>query len=162
MFEDKKGSELIRMHAQKDYDVTVHHVETRTIGEDGVMGPSRDTTLLTGDDSLKVLTGNQTVMIAMNVNETYGITQTTMIGAMHSLTVGAAQSITVGAAQTTTVAGPIAITSMANITLTCGASIITMTPTSISIISPVVTITGTGPPPAGGVTVAGPKKADSF
>ena len=68
MFEDKKGSELIRMHAQKDHDVTVHHVETRTIGEDGVMGPSRDTTLLTGDDSLKVLTGNQTVMVAMNVD----------------------------------------------------------------------------------------------
>ena len=38
MFEDKKGSEKIRMHAQKDYDVTVHHVETRKIGEDGVSG----------------------------------------------------------------------------------------------------------------------------
>ena len=64
MFEDKKGSELIRMHAQKDYDVTVHHVETRKIGEDGVSGASRDTTLLTGDDKLTIATGSQNIMIA--------------------------------------------------------------------------------------------------
>jgi type VI secretion system secreted protein VgrG len=151
MFEDKKGSELIRMHAQKDYDVTVHHVETRKIGEDGVMGASRDTTLLTGDDVLKVATGNKDTTVAMNVTEKYGMA--------HSTTVGMAQSVTVGAAQTTTVTGPIAITSMATITLTCGASTIVMTPASISITSPAVTIAGTSPL---GVSIAGPKKADTF
>jgi len=149
MFEDKKGSELIRMHAQKDYDVTVHHVETRKIGEDGVMGPSRDTTLLTGDDSLKVLTGNQTVTVAMNVTETYGIGQST--------TIGATQTISVGAAQMTTVGGPITITSASLITLTCGSSSIVMTPASITITSPTVQILASV-----NATISGPIKSDTF
>ncbi|HEX2631951.1 MAG TPA: type VI secretion system tip protein TssI/VgrG, partial [Bradyrhizobium sp.] len=149
MFEDKKGSELIRMHAQKDYDVTVHHVETRKIGEDGVIGPSRDTTLLTGDDSLKVLTGNQTVTVAMNVNETYGLAQST--------TIGATQTITVGAAQMTTVTGPITITSASLITLTCGSSSIVMTPASITITSPTVQILASV-----NATISGPIKSDTF
>lgn len=149
MFEDKKGDELIRMHAQKDLDITVHHVETRKIGEDGVAGASRDTTLLTGDDSLKVQAGNQTVFVAMNVSETYGMAQST--------TIGMAQSITVGAAQTTTVAGPILITSPMNITLTCGPSKIVMTPASITIQSPSVQIIGTA-----NASIAGPIKKDTF
>ena len=68
MFEDKKGSEMIRMHAQKDYDVTVHHVETRKIGEDGVAGASRNTTLITGDDVLTIATGSQTVTVARSMS----------------------------------------------------------------------------------------------
>jgi type VI secretion system secreted protein VgrG len=141
MFEDLKGSELIRMHAQKDYDVTVHHVETRKIGEDGVAGASRDTTLLTGDDVLKVATGNQNVTVAMSVTEKYGIS--------HSTTVGASQSTTVG--------GPISITSAALITLTCGASSIVMTPASITITSPTVQILGSA-----NVLISGPIKSDIF
>jgi len=149
MFEDKKGSELIRMHAQKDYDVTVHHVETRKIGEDGVSGASRDTTLLTGDDSLKVLTGNQDVTVAMNVTEKYGMTQST--------TVGMSQSTTVGAMQSTTVVGPISITSAAMITLTCGGSSIVMTPASITITSPTVQILASV-----NASIVGPIKSDTF
>lgn len=149
MFEDLKGSELIRMHAQKDYDVTVHHVETRTIGEDGVAGASRDTTLLTGDDVLKVATGNQNVTVAMNVTEMYGMAQTT--------TIGMSQTTNVGAMQTTTVAGPITITSAAIITLTCGASSIVMTPASITITSPTVQILASV-----NATISGPLKSDTF
>src|SRR5262249_52445802 len=126
MFEDLKSQELIRMHAQKDLDITVHHVETRKIGEDGVSGTSRDTTLLTGDDSLTIATGSQTVTVARSVSETYGMT--------HSTTVGASKS--------TTVTGPITITSAAMITLSCGASQIIMTPASITITSTTVQILG--------------------
>jgi len=32
-FEDKKGSEKIGLHAEKDYDLVIRHAETRTIGE---------------------------------------------------------------------------------------------------------------------------------
>jgi type VI secretion system secreted protein VgrG len=141
MFEDKKGSELIRMHAQKDLDITVHHVETRKIGEDGVSGASRDTTLLTGDDVLKVATGNQSVTVAQSVTETYGLSHST----------------TVGASKTTTVAGPIAITSSSMITLTCGASTIVMTPASITIHSTTVQIIGDA-----NVSITGPIKSDTF
>jgi type VI secretion system secreted protein VgrG len=141
MFEDKKGSELIRMHAQKDLDITVHHVETRKIGEDGVSGTSRDTTLLTGDDSLKIATGSQTITVAQSLTETYGMSQST----------------TVGMSKSTTVAGPISITSSAMITLTCGASTIVMTPASITIHSTTVQILGDA-----NVSIKGPIKGDTF
>jgi type VI secretion system secreted protein VgrG len=119
MFEDLKGSEKIRLHAQKDYDVTVHHVETRKIGEDGVSGASRNTTLLSGDDVLKVATGSQNVMIAQSVTEIYGRSQTTTVG------------------------GALTITAVQSLTLICGASMINMSPGSITIASPTVNIIGT-------------------
>ena len=149
MFEDKKGSELIRMHAQKDYDVTVHHVETRKIGEDGVPGTSRDTTLITGDDVLTISTGSQSKTVARNVTQTIGMAKTTSIGM--------ARSTTVGAADTLSVTGPIAITSMANITLTCGASTIIMTPASITIQAPTVQILASV-----NASISGPLKSDTF
>jgi len=149
MFEDKKGSELIRMHAQKDYDVTVHHVETRKIGEDGVPGTSRDTTLITGDDVLTISTGSQSKTVARNVTQTIGMAQTTSIGMARSTTVGAADALSV--------TGPITITSMANITLTCGASTIIMTPASITIQAPTVQILASV-----NASISGPLKSDTF
>ena len=133
MFEDLKGSEKIRVHAQKDYDVTVHHVETRKIGEDGVAGASRNTTLLSGDDVLKIASGSQTVTVARSVSETYGLSQSTTVG------------------------GPISIRSSALITLTCGASSIVMTPASITIKAPFVQVLGDA-----NVTIKGPIKSDTF
>jgi len=54
------------MHAQKDYDVTVHHVETRKIGEDGWPVP-RATRRCSPATTPQVATGNQNVTVAMNV-----------------------------------------------------------------------------------------------
>jgi type VI secretion system secreted protein VgrG len=116
MFEDKKGAELIRMHAQKDYDVTVHHVETRKIGEDGVMGPSRDTTLLTGDDSLKVMTGNQTISV--------GAAQTTTVGGPITITSASLITLTCGASNIVMTPASITITSpTVQILASCNATI---------------------------------------
>ena len=124
MYEDKKGSEKIGVHAQKDLDVVVHHVETRKIGEDGVMGASRSTTLLTGDDELKVQTGGRsvTVMKSHDLSATMNISETATMSIMETATMN--------------------ITNTANlmITLTCGASSIIMTPTNITISSPTVAI----------------------
>ena len=117
----------------KDHDVTVRHVETRKIGEDGVAGASRNTTLLTGDDVLKVASGSQNVTVARSVSEKYGLSQSTTVG------------------------GPISIRSSALINLTCGASSIVMTPFSITIKSPSVQILGDA-----NVTIHGPIKSDTF
>ena len=64
-FEDKKGSEKITIHAQKDLDVVVRDTETRTIGEDHAGGASRKTTLKMGDDQLDVKFGSQNISIAL-------------------------------------------------------------------------------------------------
>lgn len=66
IFEDKKKSEKIGIHAQKDLNIVVLNKETREIGKDFLppMGaPSRETTLKNGDDSLKIEMGDQTIDI---------------------------------------------------------------------------------------------------
>jgi type VI secretion system secreted protein VgrG len=77
-FEDKKGSEQINVHAEKDLNLVIRNVETRTIGEAFATGVSRDTTLKHGDDKLSVEMGNQTVDIKMdqtvNVDQSIKIT----------------------------------------------------------------------------------------
>jgi len=63
-FEDKKGSEKIGVHAEKDYELVIRHAETRTIGETFGSGTSRDTTLKNGDDKLDIQNGSQNVKIS--------------------------------------------------------------------------------------------------
>jgi type VI secretion system secreted protein VgrG len=73
VFEDKKGSEDIRMHAEKDHDVIVRHAQTHTIGEIFVPpkgSPSRTATLNNGDDQLTIQMGDQTVSIPMGSQTT--------------------------------------------------------------------------------------------
>jgi type VI secretion system secreted protein VgrG len=68
MFDDAKDSELIRMHAQKDHQVTVLNTETNEIGEkfQGGIGASRTTTLDKGSDHLTIQAGDQIIKISGN------------------------------------------------------------------------------------------------
>jgi type VI secretion system secreted protein VgrG len=97
VFEDKKSSEKIRMHAEKDHDVTVRNAETRTIG-DAFMppkgSPSRSTTLENGDDQLEIQMGDQTVTIPvgsqsttamLSITHTVGMTTVTLTPASMSV-----------------------------------------------------------------------------
>ena len=121
VFEDKKGSEDIRVHAQKDmdttiendYTITVGHKETRTIGQvfEIPMGsPSRETTLKMGDDNLTIMMGNQ------NININLG-------------------------SQTITVMQTITRSAMLGVTETVLLSSVSLTPAAISITAPVINLT---------------------
>ena len=82
-FEDKKGSELIGMRAEKDLDVLVRHAETREIGtvfEVPAGSPSRKTTLKKGDDELSVESGNQTTTVSKNITIKAGIKIELIVG----------------------------------------------------------------------------------
>jgi len=82
MFEDKKGSEKIRMHGEKDHEVVIRHVQTVDIGEIASSSDtSRKTTLKNGNDELSIQSGNQTV----DINGSQDITAIKKI----TLTVGA-------------------------------------------------------------------------
>jgi type VI secretion system secreted protein VgrG len=153
MFEDKKGSEDIRVHAQKDLDTTILHAETRKIGQnfETPMGsPSRETTLLMGDDKLTVASGhrdatiaqNDTLMVGMQQQHTIGVSRTTMIGTTETHTVGASQTTTVGASQTITVGGPVTIMSGATLTLMAGGSIISLSPAGITLVGTTINCVG--------------------
>jgi type VI secretion system secreted protein VgrG len=111
IFDDKKGSEEIGVHAQKDLKLVILNSETREIGENftpPLGSASRSTTLKNGDDELAVEMGNQKVTIMGD--------------------------------QSTEVNQSIDTTALVSMTLTVGLSTITITPVSISLSSPMVEV----------------------
>jgi type VI secretion system secreted protein VgrG len=86
-FEDKKGSEEVYLHAEKDLAISVEHDKDQEV--------EHDETLRVGHD--------RTVTVEHNHTETVAIAQTVTVGAAQTITVGAAQTITVGGAKTETV-----------------------------------------------------------
>jgi type VI secretion system secreted protein VgrG len=116
MFEDKKGGELIRMHAQKDHLVTVNANQTGKVGvidpESGSMGGdqtwtvggNRSWTVQQGNDTLEIQLGNQTITLDLGQQS-----------------VDAMQGI--------------------NLTVCFGLSAISITPSSISMIAPEISLT---------------------
>jgi len=142
MFEDKKASEEINLHAQKDYKLTILDTEVREIGERFTAQTagmnSRKTTLLRGDDTLTIATGNQNLTVAMNQSNTIGVSQSTSVGATQSTTVGATVSITAGAL----------------ISLTCGGSSLVITPAGIFLHAPTIALASDGPLAIKGMPVA--------
>ena len=123
VFDDKKSNELVRMQAQRDYQVTILNSETRTIGasfEKSAKGdPSRTTTLKKGDDVLKIEKGNHTTTLDLGDQST---------------------TVTAGK-QTIDVGQTISITAKLKIELTVGGSSITIDPTGVTIKAPMINFT---------------------
>lgn len=122
-FEDKKGSEEILVHAQKDLNIEVEHDETRkvehdrttTVGHDqtttvknartATVKDSHDTlTVEKGNRSATIKMGNDTVTVEMG-NETHTIKMgnLTMTCSLGAITLEAMQSITLKVGQSTVV-----------------------------------------------------------
>jgi type VI secretion system secreted protein VgrG len=119
MFEDHKGKEQIGLHAEKDYKGVVRDTEVWEIGErfTSHLGPaSRNTTLKSGDDHLTVSAGNQVTKIALN------------------------QMTTIDGTQATEVIGPVSAQSDSMMHLQVGASSIMITPASITLTSPSISL----------------------
>ncbi|MGL4324734.1 MAG: type VI secretion system Vgr family protein [Beijerinckiaceae bacterium] len=131
IFEDKANSEKIRMHGEKDLDVTIKHAESWEIGCE--FKPPRGKAsskkvVAKGDHELSVDTGNQKIFV--------------------------------GGSQSTDVVETISITAGICIKLQCGASTITLTPAGISITAPMITSTASAviseTAPMVNVTTTGP------
>jgi type VI secretion system secreted protein VgrG len=115
VFEDKKGSEFVRFHAEKDMDYTVEDKETRTVkgkNKKAAGETTRATVIEKGDDILTVKTGDQ--------------------------------HVTIGRDQIIDVAENITMKAGTSITLKVGLSTITMTKSSITIKSPTITVKSEG------------------
>jgi len=97
MFEDKKGDELVRMHAQKDHDVTVRNAETWSIGE-AFTPPqgkaSRTTTLKSGDDSLTIEKGNRSVEISLGGQSTHALAKISTVSDLEVAQAVVSESLT--------------------------------------------------------------------
>ncbi len=117
--EDKKGSEQLYIHAEKNQDNVVENNETTFVGNDRTEDVGHDETITIGNDRTETVGNNETITIGVNRTETVGSNETVAIGAnfVHSVaasetktvasmrvhSVGINEAITIGAAQETTV-----------------------------------------------------------
>lgn len=155
-FEDKKGSEKIGVHAEKDLEVVVLNSETRTIGQNFLAGDSRTTTLVNGNDKLDILLGGQHVTMTMDQTTQAGLSISDTAGISISETAGASISETAGVSITQTAGVSITLMAQVAITLQVGSSVITLTQAGIVINAPTVTISSLGPLTAHGTpTIVG-------
>ena len=96
-FEDKKGSEEIYIHAEKDQNNIVENDETTTIG--------RNRKERVGNNETVAIGSSRSVTIGKNKNETVAINKAETIGAAKELTIGGAYQVSVGAVMNETVLG---------------------------------------------------------
>ena len=124
-FEDKKGQEDLYVHAERTFTGEVETDETRTVGGSRTTTIHKDETetVETGNHSLTVSQGNREATISMG-NDTL----TVQVGNVkHEVSLGSYE-----------------VDAMTSITLQCGMSSIKITPASIAITSPSVSITAQG------------------
>jgi type VI secretion system secreted protein VgrG len=95
-FEDKMGSEMLTIHAEKDQEISVEHDESHTVGHDRTKSIVHDETTSVGN--------NRTETVGNNEQITIGVNRTEKVGANESITIGANRTINVGASETATVA----------------------------------------------------------
>jgi type VI secretion system secreted protein VgrG len=94
-FEDKKGSEQIYLHAEKNQDISVENDETHSIGHNRAKTIDNDETTLVKHDRTETVLNNETI--------TVGVNRTEMVGSNESITIGSNRTKTVGASETASV-----------------------------------------------------------
>ncbi|AKJ29685.1 type VI secretion system Vgr family protein [Caldimonas brevitalea] len=112
-FEDKKGSEQVYLHAEKNQDIEVENDETHWVGHDRSKTVDHNETVLVKNDRTETVGHNESITIGVDRTEKVGANETVTIGANRtkqvvlndSLTVGANQTYGITANQTGTVGG---------------------------------------------------------
>ena len=128
-FEDKKGSEQLFIHAEKNQDIEVENDETHWVGHDRAKTIDHDETTHVKHDRTETVDNNETITIGNNRSEFVGANETITIssnrtkavngseastvamqrthnvGVNETISVGGAQEVSVGGLQAVTVGG---------------------------------------------------------
>jgi len=118
-FEDKKGSEEVYLHGEKDWTIVIENDKNQSIGHDETMSVGNDRTKTVTHDQSETIGHNKTIQVGVNhtetigsnmsltvgsnQTETVGINCAETIGVAKELTIGAAYQVTVGAAMNETI-----------------------------------------------------------
>jgi len=102
-FEDKKGSEEVYLHAQKDSTIAVEHDENATVGHDQTLHVSHDRTAnvdhdetdTIGHDRTRSVGHDEKVAISNNRTVTVGADHTETISGNHALTISKTSTVAV-------------------------------------------------------------------
>ncbi|NTV95631.1 MAG: type VI secretion system tip protein VgrG [Thiobacillus sp.] len=95
-FEDKKGSEQLFIHAEKNQDIEVENDETHWVGHDRSKTIDHDEKVSVAHDRTESVGNNETISIGVNRTEDVGKNETISIGENRSTSVGKDESLDVG------------------------------------------------------------------
>jgi len=120
-FEDKKGSEEIFLHGQKDWTIVIRHDKNQSVGHDETLEVGNDRTKRVGANQRETIGENKTIAVVGNHQETIGgnmglsvggaktesvaLNSAEMVGGAKELAVGGAYAVAVGGAMNTAVGG---------------------------------------------------------
>ena len=99
-FEDKKGSEQVFLHAEKNQDIEVENDETHWVGHDRTKTIDHDETTHVKHDRTEMVDNNETITIGVNRTEMVGSNETITIGANRTESVGQNETITIALTRT--------------------------------------------------------------
>jgi type VI secretion system secreted protein VgrG len=122
-FEDKKGSEQVYIHAEKNQDNVVENDETTQVGHDRTENVGNDETITIGHDRTETVGNNETITIGVNRTETVGSDESVTIGKNRTHIVGVNDMLTVGTAQEVTVGATRALTVGSDQTINIGSNL---------------------------------------
>src|SRR5262249_23909476 len=88
MFEDAAGKELVRVQAEKDWNMLVKKDEQDTVGRDRTRAVKRNESITIGENRTKQIVQNERVTIGQNQSVTVGVNRTAQIGNNDTTTVG--------------------------------------------------------------------------
>ncbi|MGY4828974.1 type VI secretion system Vgr family protein [Sphaerotilaceae bacterium SBD11-9] len=121
-FEDKKGSEQLWIHAEKNQDIEVENDESHWVGHDRTKTVDHDETVHVKHDRTETVDNNETITIGVNRTEKVGSNEVISIGSNRTEDVGSNETITIGANRTESVGSNESVTIGSNRTVTVGAS----------------------------------------
>jgi type VI secretion system secreted protein VgrG len=104
-FEDKKGSEQVFLHAEKNQDIEVENDETKWVGHDRKKTIDHDETVLVKNNRTETVGVDEKIDIGSNRTETVGANESITVALTRTRSVGVNEMINVGAAQEVTVGG---------------------------------------------------------
>jgi type VI secretion system secreted protein VgrG len=112
-FEDKKGSEELYFHAEKDQSIVVENDRVELVGNDRSLTVKRDKSeevdrnkkIAVHAEHAETIDGSMTITVGKNLTEMVGVNYAETVGAAMELTIGGGYAVSVGEVMTETVGG---------------------------------------------------------
>jgi type VI secretion system secreted protein VgrG len=139
-FEDKKGSEEVLIHAQKDMNTTVEHDETLAVRHDETISISNNRSTDVGKDDTTTIGNNMTLTVNKDRAATVSGSDSETVYKDSTVTIMSSESRTIGSSRTTSITSSDTLTAGGSVTIT--ASGLTITAPTIVLNAAVVQVTG--------------------
>lgn len=151
-FEDKKGSEQVYLHAEKDMDVSIEHDRRISVGNNDSLIVQVNQSEQIGSNYNRQIKSNSVEQIGGNSDLGISGNQTEQVGGNHSLNVGSNQSIQVGSAYSMNANNTVYINAGMNVVIQAGMELsligsggfITIGPSGVAISGTMVLINSGG------------------